>query len=106
MKVVILAGGLGTRISEETQNKPKPMVNIGGKPILWHIMNIQQSKGTMIYYLWRIQIKCTKRFFSKLMSKIIFNYNGIKSSKKYSFKKLKNIWNVNLIDTGIMTYRR
>ena len=38
MKVVLLAGGLGTRISEETQLKPKPMIEIGGKPILWHIM--------------------------------------------------------------------
>ena len=40
MKVVILAGGLGTRLSEETTIKPKPMVEIGGKPILWHIMKI------------------------------------------------------------------
>ena len=40
MKVVILAGGLGTRLSEETYDKPKPMVEIGGKPILWHIMKI------------------------------------------------------------------
>ena len=40
MKVVILAGGLGTRISEETENKPKPMVLIDDKPILWHLMNI------------------------------------------------------------------
>lgn len=39
MKVVILAGGFGTRISEESQFKPKPMIEIGGKPILWHIMN-------------------------------------------------------------------
>ena len=38
MKLVILAGGLGTRISEETQNLPKPMIEIGGKPIIWHIM--------------------------------------------------------------------
>ena len=40
MKAIILAGGLGTRISEETADKPKPMVEIAGKPILWHIMNI------------------------------------------------------------------
>ena len=39
MKVVILAGGRGTRLSEETTNIPKPMVEIGGKPIIWHIMN-------------------------------------------------------------------
>lgn len=45
MKVVLLAGGLGTRISEETDLKPKPMVEIGGKPVLWHIMKIYSSYG-------------------------------------------------------------
>ena len=45
MKVVILAGGLGTRISEETEIKPKPMVEIGGMPILWHIMKVYSSQG-------------------------------------------------------------
>jgi glucose-1-phosphate cytidylyltransferase len=45
MKVVILAGGFGSRMSEETQVKPKPMVEIGGKPILWHIMKIYAAYG-------------------------------------------------------------
>ena len=45
MKAVILAGGLGTRISEETALKPKPMIEIGGKPILWHIMKMYSSHG-------------------------------------------------------------
>src|SRR5690606_9414034 len=45
MKAVILAGGLGTRISEETHLKPKPMIEIGGKPILWHIMKIYSAHG-------------------------------------------------------------
>ena len=45
MKVVILAGGLGTRISEETDIRPKPMVEIGGKPILWHIMKMSSKFG-------------------------------------------------------------
>ncbi|MBQ2644985.1 NTP transferase domain-containing protein, partial [bacterium] len=45
MKVVLLAGGLGTRLSEETELKPKPMVEIGGKPILWHIMKIYSYYG-------------------------------------------------------------
>ena len=45
MKAVILAGGLGTRISEETHLKPKPMIEIGGRPILWHIMKIYSAHG-------------------------------------------------------------
>jgi glucose-1-phosphate cytidylyltransferase len=45
MKAVILAGGLGTRISEETHLKPKPMIEIGGKPLLWHLMKIYSSHG-------------------------------------------------------------
>ena len=45
MKVIILAGGLGTRISEETSDKPKPMVLIDDKPILWHLMNTFASQG-------------------------------------------------------------
>ena len=45
MKAVILAGGLGTRLSEETNARPKPMINIGGKPILWHIMKMYSSYG-------------------------------------------------------------
>lgn len=45
MKVVILAGGLGTRLVEETSTRPKPMVEIGGKPMLWHIMNIYANHG-------------------------------------------------------------
>ena len=45
MKAVILAGGLGTRISEETSVRPKPMVEIGGKPILWHIMQTYSAHG-------------------------------------------------------------
>ena len=45
MKAVILAGGMGTRISEETHLRPKPMIEIGGKPILWHIMKIYSAHG-------------------------------------------------------------
>lgn len=48
MKVVILAGGLGTRISEESHLRPKPMIEIGGAPILWHIMKIYSYTDTMI----------------------------------------------------------
>ena len=56
MKAVILAGGMGTRLSEETHLRPKPMVEIGGKPILWHIMKIYAAHGINgIYHCARIQ---------------------------------------------------
>ncbi len=45
MKVVVLAGGFGTRISEESDIKPKPMIDVGGKPILWHIMKLYSQYG-------------------------------------------------------------
>ena len=51
MKVVILAGGLGTRLAEETEVKPKPMVEIGGRPILWHIMKHYDHFGVREFYI-------------------------------------------------------
>jgi glucose-1-phosphate cytidylyltransferase len=63
MKVIILAGGLGTRLSEETSDKPKPMVEIGGKPILWHIMKTYQS-----------QLKCEFIIATGHLSLVIENY--------------------------------
>ncbi len=45
MKAVILAGGLGTRFAEETDVKPKPMIEVGGKPIIWHVMKIYSAQG-------------------------------------------------------------
>jgi glucose-1-phosphate cytidylyltransferase len=51
MKVVILAGGLGTRLAEETEIKPKPMVEIGGRPILWHIMKLYAHYGHKEFYI-------------------------------------------------------
>ena len=52
MKAVILAGGLGTRLSEETAVRPKPMVEVGGKPILWHIMKIYSAHGISVLLSW------------------------------------------------------
>ncbi len=82
MKVVILAGGLGTRISEYTKNIPKPMINIGGRPIIYHIMKQYFDYGHDDFY-------------------IALGYKG-KIIKNY-FKKHKLPWKVNLIDTGINT---
>ena len=79
MKVIILAGGLGTRLSEHTDTIPKPMVQIGGKPMLWHIMNIYARYNHKDFY-------------------IALGYKG-EIIKKYFSKALKE-WNINLIDTG------
>ena len=107
MKAVILAGGFGTRISEETDKKPKPMIEIGGKPILWHIMKIYSAhgindfviccgyKGYLIkeyfvnYYLHRSDI-------------IVQMQNDNKNSiqvKQSNFEP----WNISLVDTGEIT---
>jgi len=82
MKVVILAGGFGTRLSEYTDTIPKPMVPIGGKPIIEHIMNFYSNYGH-------------NEFF------IALGYKG-EEIKKY-FNNLKNDWKINLIDTGANT---
>ena len=79
MKVVILAGGLGTRISEYTKTIPKPMIKVGGKPIIYHIMKWYAKHGFKDFY-------------------IALGYKG-KIIKKYFNKKFFD-WNINLIDTG------
>tara|TARA_A100001011_G_C14278589_1_gene830487 strand:- start:1097 stop:1795 length:699 start_codon:yes stop_codon:yes gene_type:complete len=83
MKVVILAGGFGTRLSEYTESIPKPMVPIGNKPMIEHIMNIYASYGHKEFY-------------------IALGYKG-EVIKEY-FKKIKNEWKIHLIDTGADTY--
>ena len=101
MKVVILAGGLGTRISEETQNKPKPMVNIGGKPILWHILKIYSS-----YNINQFIICCGyKGYVIKEYFANYFLHNndvtldlGTNSMEVHS--KKSEPWKITLIDTG------
>jgi glucose-1-phosphate cytidylyltransferase len=82
MKVIILAGGLGTRISEETADKPKPMVHIGGKPMLWHVMNIYAKHGFKDFV-------------------IATGYRGDVISEWV--KGLRKSWNVEAIDTGLET---
>lgn len=65
MKVLILAGGLGTRLSEETDVKPKPMVEIGGKPILWHIMKLYSEHGfNEFVVLLGFKGYCIKEYFA------------------------------------------
>lgn len=104
MKVVILAGGMGTRISEETITRPKPMVEIGGKPILWHIMKIYS------YYGFHDFVVCLgfkgymiKEYFSNYflhMSDVTFDmeHNSMQVHQKYA-----EPWKVTLVDTGMET---
>lgn len=104
MKAVILAGGLGTRISEETHLKPKPMVEIGGKPILWHIMKIYSAHGINDF------IVCCgykgyviKEYFANYflhMSDVTFD---MKNNKMEVLQQNAEPWRVTLVDTGEST---
>lgn len=101
MKAVILAGGLGTRLSEETHSRPKPMVEIGGKPILWHIMKIFESYGVNDF------IVCCgyKGFFIK---EYFDNYHlrntdvtfNLRENSSSILRNTKENWLVTCVDTG------
>ena len=101
MKAVILAGGLGTRLSEETYDRPKPMVEIGGKPILWHIMKIYEAHGINDFII------CAG-YKSYEIKKFFLNYHINNSDVQFDIGKNEiNIlnnrsekWNVKVIDTG------
>jgi glucose-1-phosphate cytidylyltransferase len=101
MKVVILAGGLGTRLSEETDIKPKPMVEIGGKPILWHIMKIYSTYGMNDFIICcGYKGYLIKEFFNNYLihqSDITFD---LKNSSMKINQNLVEPWKVTLVDTG------
>jgi glucose-1-phosphate cytidylyltransferase len=104
MKVVILAGGFGTRLSEETNLKPKPMVEIGGKPILWHIMNIYAQFGFKEFVIaLGYKGECIKEYFLNFYN---FN-NNISIDMKTGETTIHNgnctDWKVHLVDTGMQT---
>ena len=100
MKVVILAGGYGTRLSEETILKPKPMVEIGGKPILWHIMKIYQKHGfNEFIILLGYKGYTIKEYFANY----ILHQSDVTidiESNKYEYHKNTSEAEVTLIDTG------
>jgi glucose-1-phosphate cytidylyltransferase len=104
MKVVLLAGGLGTRLSEETNLKPKPMVEIGGKPILWHIMNIYANFGFKEFVIaLGYKGECIKEYFLNFYN---FN-NNISIDMATGETTIHNgnhfDWKVHLVDTGLHT---
>jgi len=104
MKIVILAGGLGTRISEESDNKPKPMINIGGKPILWHIMKYYSSFGFNDFVICcGYKSYVIKEYFSNYhLHQSDFRVNTIDGTTNLYNKGTEN-WNIDLIDTGLHT---
>jgi len=104
MKVVLLAGGFGTRLSEETNVRPKPMVEIGGKPILWHIMKIYSSYGfnefvvLLGYKGYHIKEYFTNYFLHQSDVTIDLKDNSIEVHNNHS-----EPWKVTLLDTGLHT---
>ena len=104
MKAVILAGGLGTRISEETHLKPKPMIEIGGKPILWHIMKIYASHGLNDFVICcGYKGYLIKEYFANYflhMSDVTFD---MKNNKMQVHEQHAEPWQVTLVDTGEAT---
>lgn len=104
MKVVILAGGLGTRLMEETEARPKPMVEVGGKPILWHIMKIYEHYGFNDFVI------CLG-YKSHLIKEYFLNYYLYNSDVTIELEKNKvevhfsntESFKVTLVDTGLST---
>jgi len=101
MKAVILAGGLGTRLSEETVSKPKPMVEIGGKPILWHIMKTYSHYGINDFIICcGYKGYVIKEYFAnyfKHQSDLTFN---MRDNEMIVHEKRAEPWLVTLVDTG------
>lgn len=106
MKVVILAGGWGTRISEESVVKPKPMVEIGGMPILWHIMKIYSYYGFNEFVICAGYMQhIIKEWFADYFlhtSDITFDYTGDKDEIIVHNKHTER-WKVTVVDTGLNT---
>jgi glucose-1-phosphate cytidylyltransferase len=101
MKAVILAGGLGTRISEETHLKPKPMIEIGGKPILWHIMKLYSSHGVNEFVICcGYKGYIIKEYFANYflhMSDVTFD---MARNQMEVHQRNAEPWKVTLVDTG------
>ena len=104
MKVVILAGGLGTRLSEYTEQIPKPMVTIGGKPIIWHIMKIYSQHGINDFiiccgYLGYV----IKEYFTNYFLHMSDISIDLSSNNLTVHKKNAEPWKITLVDTGKKT---
>lgn len=106
MKVVLLAGGFGTRISEESAFKPKPLIDIGGKPILWHIMKEYSFYGHNEFIICAgYKQECIKEWFSNYFinnSDITFNFLNGKNEMIVNHNHTEP-WKVTIVDTGLHT---
>jgi glucose-1-phosphate cytidylyltransferase len=104
MKVVILAGGLGTRLAEETEVRPKPMVEIGGQPILWHIMKMYAHHGFKEFFI-------ALGFKGEYIKRYFLDYHRLNGSMTIDFSSgnvsshasAREDWKVHLMDTGLST---
>ena len=105
MKVVILAGGYGTRISEESQNKPKPMIELGGYPILWHIMKTYSHYGYNEFVICAgYKQYAIKEYFANYFlhcSDVTFDFTA--SNKMTVHSEHAEPWKVTVVDTGLDT---
>ncbi|ODT14085.1 MAG: glucose-1-phosphate cytidylyltransferase [Kaistia sp. SCN 65-12] len=101
MKAVLLAGGLGTRLSEETSLKPKPMVEIGGKPILWHIMKIYSAHGINDFVVCLgYKGYVIKEYFQNYFLHASDVTIDLKENKVEIHKAAAEPWRITLVDTG------
>lgn len=104
MKTVILAGGLGTRLAEETEIKPKPMVEIGGYPILWHIMKHYASHGFNEFVVaLGYKSDAIKRFFLEHATLQDSFSIDMRTGKISTLDRISEDWIVHLVDTGLET---
>lgn len=101
MKVVILAGGLGTRISEESHLRPKPMIEIGGRPILWHIMKIYSHYGLNDFIICcGYKGYVIKEYFANYFMHLSDVTFDLKENKMQIHNNSSEPWKVTLVDTG------
>lgn len=104
MKTVILAGGLGTRLAEETDLKPKPMVEIGGKPILWHIMNIYAAHGFNEFIIaLGYKAEVIKDYFVHFYERNNDLTIDLSCGSITVHHRLWSDWRIHLVDTGLHT---
>jgi glucose-1-phosphate cytidylyltransferase len=104
MKAILLAGGFGTRLSEETALRPKPMVEIGGKPILWHIMNIFGAHGVSEFIV-------AVGYKGEMVKEYFLNFNAINNDisidlatgKTEIHDRSQPKWKIHIVDTGLST---